>query len=320
MQESFPKFPFQSTSTDLFEFGGHHFLIYVDRYSGWPQVAQFKTCPNTRQVVTTLKGFFANHGIPCTIRSDAGPQFRSSEFSEFCRQYEVEHITSSAHYPQSNGHAEACVKAMKELTKKYWKRNQVDQKGFDLAILEWRNTPRENGLSPAEWLFGRSLRAMLPIHPKTLKRIDNEGIRKAELDHIHKLESSSITSNQRAHVLDPLSIGTTVRIQDYKSGEWNQIGKIEAVRKNKRSYIVSSNGKEYLRNRQFLKPFKSDVSRDLDASLLDVSPDPIKNKKDIRYSKRVRHSPERYGFSCSQNNVTLTWDGGIVPFFLHFGI
>jgi hypothetical protein len=31
-------------------------------------------------------------------------------------------------------------------------------------MLEFRNTPRENGLSPAEMVFGHSLRSIIPAH------------------------------------------------------------------------------------------------------------------------------------------------------------
>ena len=36
----------------------------------------------------------------------------------FCSRWQITHVTSSPHHPQSNGHAEAAVKAMKTLNLK----------------------------------------------------------------------------------------------------------------------------------------------------------------------------------------------------------
>ncbi|QQP40023.1 Uncharacterized protein FKW44_013922, partial [Caligus rogercresseyi] len=103
--------PFESVSADLFEYRGRHFLVIVDRYSGWPIVHHHDKVPKAAQVIKVFKTIIRNHGIPNKIRSDGGRQFASWEFQD----YDIVSVASSAHYPQSNGHAEAAVKAMKLL-------------------------------------------------------------------------------------------------------------------------------------------------------------------------------------------------------------
>ena len=104
---------------DIFFHNGNHYLVYVDRLSGWPIITSF---PNrdlkTRDVTSALRDFFMSHGVPTRIRSDGGLQFASAEFSDFASKWGFRHIMSSPHYPQSNGHAESAVKAMKRLVKK----------------------------------------------------------------------------------------------------------------------------------------------------------------------------------------------------------
>ena len=64
--------------------------------------------------------------------SDIGPHFDSSVMKEFANTYGFQHITSSPHYPQSNGLAERTVKTMKGLLK-----HTTDP---HLALLSYRST------------------------------------------------------------------------------------------------------------------------------------------------------------------------------------
>ena len=65
------------------------------------------------------------------------------------------HITSSPHFPQSNGLAEHAVKTVKQLI-----RQSDDQ---ILGLLNYRSTPLPRcGLSPAELLMERQLQTTLP--------------------------------------------------------------------------------------------------------------------------------------------------------------
>ena len=82
--------------------------------------------------------------------SDNGPAFASAEFQEFAKQWELDHITTSPHYPQSNSKAESVVKICKTLMKK------AKLAKSDLLLLNHRNTPtKPTNLSPAQRLFGR---------------------------------------------------------------------------------------------------------------------------------------------------------------------
>ena len=42
-----PEYPFESVASDLFHLHGHNYLVYADRYTGWIEVAYFKTTPNS---------------------------------------------------------------------------------------------------------------------------------------------------------------------------------------------------------------------------------------------------------------------------------
>ena len=93
--------------------------------------------------------------------SDNGPQYSSYLFSQFAREYGFQHITSSPHFPQSNGEAERAVKTVKNLLKK--------SKDPYIALLAYRETPLQNDYSPSELLMNRKLRTTLPVLPAVLK-------------------------------------------------------------------------------------------------------------------------------------------------------
>lgn len=72
--------------------------------------------------------------------SDNGPEFASEEFADFAHLREFDNITSSPHYPQSNGKAEQAVKVAKQILKKA-KHSKSDPY---LALLDYRNTPTQH--------------------------------------------------------------------------------------------------------------------------------------------------------------------------------
>lgn len=153
MPTSFPDRPWQRVAMDPFHTNGKCYLVVMDYYSRYIEIALLE---NQRPDIVILKSksIFARHGIPETVVTDNGPQFRS-EFLCFARDWGFKHVTSSPKHVQSNGCAEAAVKIVKtKLTK---------SSDPYRALLAYRATPLENGFSPAELLFGRRLRTHVPI-------------------------------------------------------------------------------------------------------------------------------------------------------------
>ena len=72
----------------------------------------------------------------------------------------VNHITSSPHYPQSNGLAEKYVQIVKNLFIKAYE----EGKDYQKALMIYRNTPlHDNLMSPMQLLQGRAARSDLPM-------------------------------------------------------------------------------------------------------------------------------------------------------------
>ena len=128
--------------------------------------------------------------------------------------WNVNHLITSPHYPQANGHAEAAVKAAKHLILKVAPTGDIDCEAFDRGLLELRNTPTPAGLSPAQILYGHPLRTCVPAHPTSFT--DEWQTKTEEYDRQMAARTSQDVSRYNIHAchLTMLTIGQHIRIQD----------------------------------------------------------------------------------------------------------
>ena len=82
-----PSLPWQKIGTDLFEFWGEHYLLSACYHSKFPEGYQGGVFEKQCVVVEELKRQFGVHGISAEVVSVNDPQFSSSEFQEFAKEY-----------------------------------------------------------------------------------------------------------------------------------------------------------------------------------------------------------------------------------------
>ena len=111
-----PSHPWEIVGSDIVHFDNRH-LCTVDYYSSYFKIDPLKD-QTAREVIRTLKRHFLGCGIPNKLMSDNGLSFNSYEFQQFSTNYDMEHVTSSPHYPQGNGKVENAVKTAKSSLKK----------------------------------------------------------------------------------------------------------------------------------------------------------------------------------------------------------
>jgi len=249
------KYPFQIMHMDLGSYGGYQFLVIVDQFTGWPVVKEMRKDTTTKSLISELRYVFEQYGLPETIYSDGGPQFGSEEFKQFCEEWRINHVTSSPHYPQSNGIAENGVKAMKKLIHCCYDpvRGCINPDEWTKAMMIYKNTPRGgSNLAPAEVLFGKLLRDGVPVnfnryvpkHRAAVKRRWDETQR--YMDQLYDFRKSSDKIK--------MDIGDRVFIQDARTKEWLVTGTIEKRGQNEREFWVRTDkGGLWRRNRRFLK-------------------------------------------------------------------
>ena len=174
-----PPRAWHTVGADLFYSKGTEYLLVSDYYSKFPFARRLPAKCTSAAVILQLKQIFSEQGIPQIVRTDNGPQVNSKEFSEFSSVYGFKHVTSSPHYPCSNGFIESQVKIVKRTLEKVAKDNGDPH----LALLYLRSTPVDSKLpSPAQLLQHRSFTDTLPKIPS--KGDDNVLARLEDRQHI----------------------------------------------------------------------------------------------------------------------------------------
>lgn len=281
----FPELPWQKVGMDLFEFKKSTYLLVVDYYSRYIEIAKLKQL-TAAEVILHSKSIFARQGIPEEVISDNGPQFSAEVFANFSRDYKFQHITSSPYHPRSNGEAERAVKTIKSLLKK----------GGDpyLALLAYRVTPLSNGYSPSQLLMGRVLRSTVPT---------TRYIRKPRLPDFDSLQGKEKQQRQKqkeyfdqhhgVKQLPQLEPGDTVWVSDRqeRGAVEEQVGP--------RSYDVETPSGSYRRNRKNLislpQPSLGSEQASIGNEETNILPSqPTLSTPPIRRSTRTTYPPDRY--------------------------
>ncbi len=261
MQDEPATRPGESIAADLFEVGGRHFLVITDKYSGWPEVYKYDKTTTTEDTAYRFRLWMAAMGVPVRLTTDGGPQFKGREFAQFCQEWGISHDPSSPYHHIANGYAEAAVKCMQDLIKKISPSGELNIPEFAKAKMEYRNTPRKDGLSPAQRLFGRPMRTTMPSHPLVFKRSVRKEIREADKKAAKLREKAKVQYDSTAKELSKLRVGTIVRVQHMVHKTWDLVGEVVEVDERGRSYLVrSETGRLYWRNRRFLRRYRPEAN------------------------------------------------------------
>ena len=256
ISSSLPEYPWQKVASDLFHYKGKNYLLCVDYFSRYPEVVKLNST-TSKGVIEALKSIFACHGTPETLISDNGPQYSAVEMKDFASTYAFEHVTSSPHYPRSNGLAKRTVKTIKNLMKKSSDPNML--------LLSYRSTPLHwCNLSPSELLMGRRVRTTIP-------QVSNQLIPEwsflpefCKQDEKFKREQEK-QYNRRHHAqnLPDLPDNTPVWVTTNNTSE---PGTVVSPAGTPRSYIVETSNGQVRRNQQHLTPVPTEqhpsVTRD----------------------------------------------------------
>ncbi|RXN12166.1 putative protein K02A2.6-like protein [Labeo rohita] len=184
-------------------------MVVVDYYSRYYEYGILKST-TADKVIDCLEEVFSRHGLPCTIRSDCGPQFMSTQFQQFCETNGIQHVKTTPRWAQANGEVERQNASI-------LKRIRIAQ----AEGLDWRKELRKyvamyraidhntTGKSPAELLFNRKIRGKLPDF--TMPRNDQE-IRDRDAE--QKGKNKLYADHRRGAKYSQLEVGDQVLADD----------------------------------------------------------------------------------------------------------
>ena len=252
-----PEYPFQNVVADLFEINGYFYLAYVDRLTGFAELAYYSSAPNSTRIISTMREFFHRWGVAEEASLDGGPNLDSHEIKEWLRSWGTRIRRSSAYYAQSNGRAEAGVKSLKRLLMgNTGSKGSINNDAVASALLQYRNTPlREINKSPAQLALGRQLRDTIPL-PKQRYKVSPhwaQYLREREKSMSQTNEISKERYDQHSRTLEQLDIGDKVRCQNTRSKKWDRTG-IVLEYNGHRQYNIKIDGscRPSIRNRRHL--------------------------------------------------------------------
>ena len=263
MPTPFLERPWQMISTDLFELDNLNYLIVVDYFSRYIEVAAMQKTTKSHEVIRALKAIFARHGIPEELRSDNGPQF--SKFTHFAKEWGFRHTTSSPRFPQSNGEAERAVENTKSLLKK--------EKDPTKGLLAYRSTPLVCAYSPSELLMRQKLRNTIPTFHTVLNPSwpDMEKLCEREAESKEK-QRLNFNHQHNAALLKALQPGIPVHIKDMRT-----TGTVTRAAETPGSYIIETEKGTVRRNRSHVNPIP--INKSVSPSVSDKSLSPSVTKQ-----------------------------------------
>ena len=213
--------------------------------------------------------------------------------------------------------AEACVKQMKKIVRATWNKDQGKPNWDALteSVLLYYNTPRHEGASPSQLLFGHPTRDTLPAHRRAFS---DEWQRQAdEVEAKAELMRGKVTEryNARARLLPSLCVGQLVVMQDNRSKKWDKCGTVVEVGENRDYLMKLSSGRIFRRNRRFLrtrvprlfndsKETPVDSNSNANSNLTDNEPIRTSAQYRTRYGRHVK-APDRLQVGLSGPSYDL---------------
>ena len=242
-----PERPWEKVAMDLYDYGGNVYLIVVDYYSRFIEIAKLHST-STKATVSRIKDMFARWGIPVTVVSDNGPQFASGEFAQFAQAYGFKHVTTSPHYPQANGTVERAVQTAKAI---------VRQDDPHMGLMVYRSTAcPSTGYSPAELIMGRRIRTTLPTLDRHLEpKWPDHAIVQANDDRAKSTYKHYYDKRNSVKPLPPVQAGDRVLIRTDQDRTWRNKGTIVTTHPStpRSVFVQTDQGACYRRNRRHIQ-------------------------------------------------------------------
>ena len=117
----------------------------------------------SEKTILALRTTFTRHGLPRSLKSDNGPQFRSDVFRQYLVDHGIVHHRVTPLWPQANGEVERPNAPIEKRLKIAAEEGKDWREELVMYLAAYHAAPHATtGVSPAKLLFGREIRNKLP--------------------------------------------------------------------------------------------------------------------------------------------------------------
>ena len=136
--------------------GFKYCLTIIDRFSRWPEAVPLTNIEAPTVCRAFVDQWITRYGAPETLTTDQGSQFESQLFSALLQLIGCNRIRTTAYHPASNGMIERWHRSLKAAIMCH--SNQEWTRSLSTVLLGLRTNVLDIGASPAEFVFGATLR------------------------------------------------------------------------------------------------------------------------------------------------------------------
>ncbi|GBO17450.1 Transposon Ty3-I Gag-Pol polyprotein [Araneus ventricosus] len=172
--------------------GNRYVLVLMDYFTKWPEAIPIPDQEASTVAEELVRSWISGYGVPMILHSDQGTNFNSALFTELCKLLGILKTRTTALHPESDGMVERFNRTILNHLSLFVSRNQTDwDTHLPLFLLAYRSAEHEvTGLTPAEMLFGRTLRLPCDIlfgRPSETPSSPNEYMKnlEARLESVH---------------------------------------------------------------------------------------------------------------------------------------
>ena len=265
--------------TDLFHFESASYLLIVDYTSRFLLVVHKLSSMTGQHVANQCKQIFSEYGWTETLISDNGSCYTADTFASVTNAYHVKHISSSPHYPQSNGLTEKYV----QIVKSSFYKAKEEGKDIFKCLMIYCNTPLSGSLqSPMQILQSRCTKSDLPMSNAARQQL---GLKPEKLRNVNKNEH--LPSHD-------LRIGQDVMYQDATSKRWYP-ATITSLCVQPRCYnITTRQGVTYRKTQTHLKPYQPQSKKSEDECSVEQSSDMLTLKTNCKQFDSMNNQVQSY--------------------------